>query len=70
MAKKKKSKKKKSATGPNRFPRAVTAAHREALRSTCKFLGKTFEEGETICYQGGEWVCAAGSWAKTGRHCG
>ena len=69
MAKKKAKAKNIQVTGPNRFPEAVTASHRRALLSTCRFLGKTFEEGETICYQRGEWICTAGSWQKTGRIC-
>lgn len=65
----KKAKKKKSALGPNKFPEAVSAGQLAALAATCKFVGKTFEQGETICYLGGEWVCSAGAWVKTGKSC-
>lgn len=55
--------------GPNQFPNALSAKDRAALGVTCRFLGKTFNEGDLICYQGGEWVCGAEGWAATGKSC-
>jgi hypothetical protein len=76
MAKKKKKKKSKRnmklesrAVGPNLFPDAVAASDKAALLSTCRFLGKTFDEGEKICFECDVWVCSAGTWQKTGESC-
>jgi hypothetical protein len=54
---------------PNDLPDPLTAAHVEALQVSCQFLGKTFYQGDKICYQSSEWVCGAGGWAKTGQSC-
>lgn len=56
--------------GPNKKRHAETDSQRAALASTCMFLGKTFYEGDTICYRKEEWVCASGAWEKTGNGCG
>lgn len=56
-------------TNPNLLTEPVLAEHFVALAATCKFLGKTFEEGEKICYRGDEWQCGDGSWHKTGETC-
>jgi hypothetical protein len=55
---------------PNELPNAVTAEHEAALATACRFLGKVFYEGDTICYDSSEWVCSGGDWQKTGRSCG
>jgi len=54
---------------PNDLPDAMTPEHVQALEVTCQFLGKTFYEGDTICYQSAEWVCGAAGWSKTGNAC-
>ena len=54
---------------PNDYPNALIAEHTAAAAVTCQFLGKVFYEGDTICYQGGEWVCQPGGWAQTGNPC-
>jgi hypothetical protein len=53
-------------TTPNQLTEPITAEHLAALAATCKFLGKTFETGETINYGGSEWQCTAGAWQKVG----
>ncbi len=58
-----------SALTPNDLPDPQTAAHIEALQVTCQFLGKTFYQGDTICYQNNEWICEAGGWSKTDQSC-
>lgn len=56
--------------GPNRYPDARGKADRARLDVTCRYLGKVFYEGDTICYRRDEWVCAApGEWRPTGRRC-
>lgn len=54
---------------PNAYPAALTAEHELAAAQTCQFLGKVFYEGDTICYQGGVWVCEAGAWSRTPEAC-
>jgi hypothetical protein len=63
--------KKGSASGatPNDLPDAVTASHVRALQVTCQYLGKTFYQGDSICYQSSEWICGVGGWSKTGQTC-
>lgn len=55
--------------GPNKKPEAETEAQREALNATCQFLGKTFYDGDLICYRREQWVCTSGAWEKTGQAC-
>ena len=58
-----------TAKGPNKYPDARSEEEREALRSTCRFLGKIFYEGDRICYREREWECAGGEWVETGSDC-
>jgi hypothetical protein len=46
-----------------------TESQVETLNSTCRYLGRTFNEGDTICDQGREYRCAGGSWVETGNSC-
>ena len=55
--------------GPNKYAEPRTANQAAAATKTCKYLGKIFYEGDKICYRGGEWRCAEGSWVDTGRSC-
>lgn len=59
----------KTGKGPNRFPEARTEVEAAAVATTCRFLGRIFYEGDTICYQGSEWRCSQGNWAGPGRKC-
>jgi hypothetical protein len=54
---------------PNNVPDPLTPAHVAALNVTCQFLGKTFYDGDNVCWQGNEWVCTPGGWVKTGQAC-
>ncbi len=56
-------------SSPNQLTEPITEDHLASLSATCKFLGKTYEPGETICYDGSEWQCVAGAWEKTGTSC-
>ena len=56
--------------GPNKYPEPRTEAQRGALEVTCRYLGKVFYEGDTICYRGDEWECGStGEWEETGKRC-
>ena len=55
--------------GPNKHPGATAAGDSAALGSSCRYFSQTFAEGETICFQGREWVCSAGAWVATGNAC-
>jgi hypothetical protein len=55
---------------PNEVSDPITPGHLAALAPTCKFLGKVFYDGDTICYDGFEWQCTNGNWEKTGHSCG
>lgn len=54
---------------PNDLPDPLNQEHVQALQITCQFLGKTFYQGDTICYENSEWVCGSGGWSKTGQSC-
>jgi hypothetical protein len=53
----------------NQLTDPILPEHFVALAASCKFAGKTFEPGDTICYVGEEWECTAGAWQKTGKTC-
>lgn len=55
--------------GPNKYPEPRTEAQLAALQSPCRYLGREFYEGDTICYRGDEWRCSAGNWIETGEKC-
>lgn len=48
---------------PNNHPDKLVVAETAAANS-CQFLGETFAHGETISYQGAEWLCSNGVWLK------
>jgi len=48
--------------GPNPAPQ--TPEHKSALKLTCRYLGKTFYEGDKIQYRGSDWKCHQGQWVK------
>jgi len=54
---------------PNHLANIQTPEDEAALQVTCQYLGKVFNEGEVICYQGQEWRCSASGWVKTGNAC-
>jgi hypothetical protein len=54
---------------PNHLAEPQTAEDLAALQVTCQFLGKTFYEGNTICYRNSEWQCTADGWVRTGNSC-
>jgi hypothetical protein len=58
-----------SARTPNDLPNPVTTEHVQALQVTCQFLGKTFYQGDEICYQSSKWTCGVEGWSKTGQSC-
>lgn len=51
--------------GPNKYPGPQTKAQAAALTQSCRYLGETFRDGETITYRGTAWRCSAGTWVKT-----
>ena len=55
---------------PNKLQDAPGPEHLAALAPTCKFLGKEFDQGDTICYNNAEWICTNVGWQKTGNSCG
>ena len=55
---------------PNDHAKAPKAFVAGAEGDTCQFLGRTFHDGDTICYQRGVWVCRSGAWVATGEACG
>lgn len=59
----------KGAKGPNKYPEPRTQAQAEVLATTCKYLGRIFYEGDTICYRGGQWQCSQGNWVDAGQRC-
>ena len=54
---------------PSAYPDPVSALQAAELDVTCRFLGRTYYEGEQICYQSRVWVCAANGWNATGAEC-
>ena len=55
--------------GPNKYPEPRTQAQAQALVMSCRYLGRIFYEGDTICYRGGQWQCHQGGWSDTGQSC-
>jgi hypothetical protein len=54
---------------PNHLPGPQTQEDSAALAVTCQYLGKTFYEGNKICYQSQQFVCTPTGWVKTGNDC-
>lgn len=54
---------------PNNLSQPRTAEEAMAAGTTCLFLGKTFYEGDTVCWQSVEWVCTNAGWQKSGNAC-
>lgn len=41
-----------------------TPAHKAALKLTCRYVGKTYYEGDTISHGGSNWECHQGKWVQ------
>jgi hypothetical protein len=49
---------------PDQLRAPQTAAHRAGLKVTCRYVGKTFYEGDKINYRGADWECHQGQWIR------
>jgi|GEM_PF-5798135 len=36
---------------------------------TCVLLGRVYQDGETVCWQGAQWTCDQGHWNGPGSAC-
>jgi hypothetical protein len=54
---------------PNELADPQTPADVAALAVTCRFLGKTYYEGDLVCWQNVQWKCTAQGWDKTLQPC-
>ena len=41
-----------------------TPAHKAALKLTCRYVGRTYYEGDKISFRGAQWECHQGEWVK------
>jgi len=54
-----------STVGPNRRP----GRDEPAAPGVCLFLGKEYQQDETVCWRSRLWRCDGGSWVKTDEAC-
>jgi hypothetical protein len=54
---------------PNHLANIQTPEDEAALQVTCTYLGKIFNDGALICYEGSQWQCSTNGWVKTGNPC-
>ena len=54
---------------PNHLAGVQTLEDEAALQVTCKYLGRIFNGGALICYEGSQWQCTANGWVSTGNVC-
>lgn len=55
--------------GPNRFPNAQTAKDASMAGVSCRYLGRTYYEGDKICWDGAKWICGRDGWGETDEPC-
>lgn len=54
---------------PNDLPRARNPDERAANAVQCRFLGRIFYEGDTVCWNNRTWVCSEAGWQGPGEDC-
>ena len=58
-----------TAETPNAYPKPFSDEHFAELATTCKFLGRTYQNGDEVCYHDQWWRCQGGTWQPTGEEC-